>query len=68
MLALTFNGLILGIVGGLAIGAGNGAAFLRLVSAHGPLEISCIVVGGVAGLRRRLGDDRAGAGGAAARS
>ena len=51
VLALTFNGLILGIVGGLAIGAGSGAAFLRLVSAHGPLEISCIVVGGVAGLR-----------------
>lgn len=49
--ALVFNGLILGIVGGLAIEAGSGAAFLRLVSAHGPLEISCIVVGGVAGLR-----------------
>jgi uncharacterized membrane protein SpoIIM required for sporulation len=51
VLALVFNGLILGIVGGLAIGSGSGAAFLRLVSAHGPLEISCIVVGGVAGLR-----------------
>jgi len=51
VLALVFNGLILGIVGGLAIEAGSGAAFLRLVSAHGPLEISCIVVGGVAGLR-----------------
>jgi uncharacterized membrane protein SpoIIM required for sporulation len=49
--ALVFNGLILGVVGGLAIGAGSGAAFLRLVSAHGPLEITCIVVGGVAGLR-----------------
>ena len=51
MLALVFNGLILGVVGGLAFGAGNGAAFLRLLSAHGPLELSCIVVGGVAGLR-----------------
>lgn len=49
--ALVFNGLILGVVAGLAIGAGNGVAFLRLVSSHGPLEISCIVVGGIAGLR-----------------
>jgi uncharacterized membrane protein SpoIIM required for sporulation len=51
LLALIFNGMILGIVGGLAIDAGNGSAFLRLVSAHGPLELSCIVAGGVAGLR-----------------
>ena len=49
--ALLFNGLLLGTVAGLAIGAGNGVAFLRLISSHGPLEISCIVVGGVAGLR-----------------
>ncbi len=49
--ALFFNGLLLGTIAGLAIGAGNGVAFLRLVSSHGPLEISCIVVGGFAGLR-----------------
>src|SRR3954447_23584658 len=49
--ALCFNGLILGVIGGLAVGAGNGVAFLRLISSHGPLEISCIVVGGIAGLR-----------------
>ncbi len=49
--ALVFNGLILGVIAGLAIGAGNGVAFLRLISSHGPLEISCIVVGGLAGLR-----------------
>ena len=49
--SLFFNGLLLGTIGGLAIGAGNGTAFLRLISSHGPLEISCIVVGGVAGLR-----------------
>ena len=42
---------MLGTIAGLAIGAGNGVAFLRLVSSHGPLEISCIVVGGYAGLR-----------------
>jgi uncharacterized membrane protein SpoIIM required for sporulation len=51
LLALVFNGMILGIVAGLAVDAGNGVAFLRLVSAHGPLELSCIVAGGVAGLR-----------------
>lgn len=51
LFALVFNGVVLGIVGGLAIDAGNGTAFLRLVSAHGPLELSCIVAGGVAGLR-----------------
>lgn len=49
--ALVFNGLILGVIAGLAIGAGNGVAFLRLISSHGPLEITCIVVGGIAGLR-----------------
>jgi uncharacterized membrane protein SpoIIM required for sporulation len=49
--ALFFNGMILGVIGGLAVGAGNGVAFLRLISSHGPLEISCIVVGGIAGLR-----------------
>jgi uncharacterized membrane protein SpoIIM required for sporulation len=49
--ALAYNGLLLGTVGGLAFGAGNGSAFLRLVSSHGPLELSCIVVGGAAGLR-----------------
>jgi uncharacterized membrane protein SpoIIM required for sporulation len=49
--ALFYNGLLIGVLGGLAFGAGNGHAFLRLLSAHGPLELSCIVVGGVAGLR-----------------
>jgi uncharacterized membrane protein SpoIIM required for sporulation len=51
VLALLFNGAILGVVTGLAFDAGNGSALLRLLSAHGPLELSCIVVGGVAGLR-----------------
>jgi uncharacterized membrane protein SpoIIM required for sporulation len=51
VIALLFNGLILGVVGGIAVDAGNGGAFLRLVSSHGPLELSCIAVGGVAGLR-----------------
>ena len=45
------NGIMLGAVAGLAIGAGNGRAFFELVVAHGVLELSCIAVGGVAGLR-----------------
>jgi uncharacterized membrane protein SpoIIM required for sporulation len=49
--ALVYNGLLLGTIAGLAFGAGNGEAFVRLISSHGPLELSCIVVGGVAGLR-----------------
>jgi uncharacterized membrane protein SpoIIM required for sporulation len=48
---LLFNGLILGAVGGLTVGAGNGAFFVELVAAHGVLELSCIVVAGAAGLR-----------------
>ncbi|HTE59477.1 MAG TPA: stage II sporulation protein M [Solirubrobacteraceae bacterium] len=52
--AMVFNGLLLGVIGGLAFGAGNGEAFVRLISSHGPLELSCIVVGGVAGLRLGL--------------
>src|SRR4051794_3652450 len=51
VIPLVFNGLLLGTLAGLAVGAGNGTAFLRLVSSHGPLEISCVVAGGVAGLR-----------------
>jgi len=48
---LVFNGVLLGVVGGLAIGAGNGRAFFELVTAHGVLELSCIVVAGAAGMR-----------------
>jgi uncharacterized membrane protein SpoIIM required for sporulation len=45
------NGILLGAVGGLAIGAGNGRAFFELIVAHGVLELSCIAVSGAAGLR-----------------
>ena len=45
------NGILLGAVAGLAIGAGNGRPFFELVVAHGVLELSCIAVAGVAGLR-----------------
>ena len=48
---LILNGVLFGTVAGLAIGAGNGSPFFELVSAHGVLELSCIVVAGAAGLR-----------------
>jgi uncharacterized membrane protein SpoIIM required for sporulation len=48
---LILNGVLLGVVSGLAIGAGNGRAFFELVTAHGVLELSCIVVAGAAGLQ-----------------
>jgi uncharacterized membrane protein SpoIIM required for sporulation len=50
-LLLVLNGVLLGTVGGLAIGSGNGRAFFELVTAHGVLELSCIVVAGAAGMR-----------------
>jgi uncharacterized membrane protein SpoIIM required for sporulation len=48
---LISNGILLGVVAGLSIGAGNGQAFFELVLAHGILELSCIAVGGLAGFR-----------------
>jgi uncharacterized membrane protein SpoIIM required for sporulation len=49
-LALLYNGLLLGVIGGLMGTAGNGAGFADLVTAHGVLELSCILVAGAAGL------------------
>jgi len=48
---LIFNGILLGAVGGLMVGAGNWRGFLELVTGHGVLELSCILVAGAAGLR-----------------
>jgi uncharacterized membrane protein SpoIIM required for sporulation len=48
---LLFNGVLLGVVSGLAVEAGNGRLLLEWVPAHGVLELSCIVVAGAAGLR-----------------
>lgn len=48
---LLYNGLVIGAVLGLGIGAGNGAAMFQQVTAHGVLELSCIVVAGAAGMR-----------------
>jgi uncharacterized membrane protein SpoIIM required for sporulation len=50
-LILISNGVMLGTLGGLAIGSGNGRVFFELVVAHGVLELSCITVAGAAGLR-----------------
>lgn len=50
-LVLAYNGAILGAVAGGAIGNGNGAAFAQFVTAHGIIELSCIVVAACAGLR-----------------
>jgi uncharacterized membrane protein SpoIIM required for sporulation len=49
-LLLAYNGFILGGVGGLAIGAGNGSLLTAAVVGHGVLELTCIVVAGGAGL------------------
>jgi uncharacterized membrane protein SpoIIM required for sporulation len=48
---LISNGILLGAIGGIMIGAGNWRGFLELVAGHGFLELSCILVAGAAGLR-----------------
>jgi uncharacterized membrane protein SpoIIM required for sporulation len=48
---LVFNGVLIGTLAGLAFHVGNGEPFTALVWPHGVLELSCIVVGGAAGLR-----------------
>jgi uncharacterized membrane protein SpoIIM required for sporulation len=50
-LSLVFNGLILGAVLGISIDAGTTGQVLRLIVAHGVLELSCITVAAAAGLR-----------------
>ena len=48
---LLFNGVLIGVVAGLGVAAGNGSVMLELIVPHGVLELSCIVVAGAAGLR-----------------
>ena len=50
-LVLIYNGTLIGVLTGLAVGAGGGATFAELVLPHGVLELSCIVVAGAAGIR-----------------
>ncbi|MCB0988284.1 MAG: stage II sporulation protein M [Acidimicrobiales bacterium] len=51
VVSLMFNGLLVGLIGGLAVHSGGGDSFWRLVVPHGVLELSLIVVAGAAGLR-----------------
>jgi uncharacterized membrane protein SpoIIM required for sporulation len=51
VLTLVFNGFSIGVLGGLIVDAGGGDRFFRLVVPHGVLELSLIVVAGMAGLR-----------------
>lgn len=48
---LLYNGIVLGVVTGLAARAGNGDLLLEWIPAHGLLELSCILVAGAAGMR-----------------
>ena len=48
---LVYQGVLFGAITGLSIWAGNGSFFFELVSAHGVLELSCVVVASAAGLR-----------------
>jgi uncharacterized membrane protein SpoIIM required for sporulation len=48
---LIFNGVLIGVVTGVGVSAGNGPALVELIVPHGVLELSCIVVAGAAGLR-----------------
>ncbi len=50
-LLLIYQGVLFGAITGLAIWAGNGRPFFELITAHGVLELSCIVVAGAAGFR-----------------
>ena len=51
LLAIVYNGVVLGSTFGLAIGAGNGPPLFQQILAHGVLELSCLVVAAAAGLR-----------------
>ena len=48
---LVFNGITFGAISGLAIESGFTSFFFELVSPHGVLELTCIVVCAAAGLR-----------------
>ena len=46
-----YNGLFIGVIGGISFHDGTGERFVSLVVAHGVLELSLIVVSVMAGLR-----------------
>lgn len=51
LVSLVFNGLVLGVVAGLAVEGGYSNSIWRLVVPHGVLELSLIIAAGAAGLR-----------------
>jgi len=48
---LAYNGVLLGTLAGLTIQAGTFSVFVRYIVPHGLLELSCISIAGLAGLR-----------------
>jgi uncharacterized membrane protein SpoIIM required for sporulation len=51
LLMLAYNGLLLGTLAGLTLQAGTFSVFVSYIVPHGILELSCISIAGVAGLR-----------------
>jgi uncharacterized membrane protein SpoIIM required for sporulation len=51
LVALVFNGMLVGLIAGYAVQLGAGEAVWRLIVPHGVLELSLITVAGAAGLR-----------------
>jgi uncharacterized membrane protein SpoIIM required for sporulation len=47
---LVYNGLIIGVVGGLVSGAGHGLNLLTFTCGHSAFELSAIVISGAAGM------------------
>ncbi len=48
---LLYNGLLLGVVVGIASSTGHGTDAIELIAPHGMLELSCIAVSAAAGMR-----------------
>ena len=48
---LSYNGLLLGVVVGIAASTGHGSDAIELIAPHGMLELSCIAVSAAAGMR-----------------
>jgi uncharacterized membrane protein SpoIIM required for sporulation len=51
LVILTYNGMVIGAVGGVLVESGESGFFIELIAAHGVLELSAVVVGAAAGLR-----------------
>jgi uncharacterized membrane protein SpoIIM required for sporulation len=51
LVMLAYNGVLLGTLAGLTIQAGTFSVFVRYIVPHGLLELSCIAIAGLAGLR-----------------